>query len=91
MRLKRGVTHEKNLSDWFFECKDQAKRRDVTVRARPEVTLADPAFVQMLADLGAQAAVSIASGAASGSRCSGRAPRPDRRRDSIAPTVTGRT
>jgi phage tail-like protein len=30
--LKRGVTHEKNLSDWFFECKDQAKRRDVTVR-----------------------------------------------------------
>jgi len=30
--LKRGVTHQKNLSDWFFECKDQAKRRDVTVR-----------------------------------------------------------
>lgn len=29
--LKRGVTHEKNLSDWFFECKDQAKRRDVTI------------------------------------------------------------
>jgi len=30
--LKRGITHEKNLSDWFFECKDQAKRRDVTIR-----------------------------------------------------------
>jgi phage tail-like protein len=29
--LKRGVTHEKNLSDWFFECKDQAKRRDISV------------------------------------------------------------
>jgi phage tail-like protein len=29
--LKRGVTHEKNLSDWFFECKDQAKRRNISV------------------------------------------------------------
>jgi phage tail-like protein len=29
--LKRGVTHQKNLSDWFFECKDQAKRRTITI------------------------------------------------------------
>lgn len=29
--LKRGVTHEKNLSDWFFQCKDQAKRRNISV------------------------------------------------------------
>jgi phage tail-like protein len=30
--LKRGVTHQKNLSDWFFECKDQAKRRTITIK-----------------------------------------------------------
>jgi phage tail-like protein len=29
--LKRGVTHEKNLSDWFFECKDQTKRRNISI------------------------------------------------------------
>jgi phage tail-like protein len=29
--LKRGVTHQKNLSDWFFECKDQTKRREISI------------------------------------------------------------
>jgi phage tail-like protein len=29
--LKRGVTHERALLQWFFDCRNQAKRQDVTV------------------------------------------------------------